>query len=61
MCEDETRDLEPTFTLRASDPLAPALLRLWAALLWQEHGDPERIAQARGVAAAMEQWRKEHP
>lgn len=51
---------EPTFTLIARDPMAPALIRLWAAQRWQEHEDPEKVAEARECADAMEAWRKEH-
>ncbi len=51
---------EPTFVLRASDPMAPILIRLWAAQKWQEHADPEMIDEARAVADAMDAWRREH-
>lgn len=50
---------EPTFTLRASDPVAPAAIRLWAAQSWQQGADPEAVAQARATAEAMEKWRCE--
>lgn len=50
---------EPIFVLYGRDPMAPALVRLWAAQQWQEHGDPASIAEARQCADAMESWRKE--
>jgi len=36
------------------------LVRMWAAQKWQEHGNPEKIAEARDIADAMEAWHKEH-
>ena len=54
-----TRD-EPVFVLRASDPIAPMAIRLWAAQSWQQGGDPEKIAKARAIAEAMEKWHMEH-
>lgn len=56
----DTNDLpdEPTFTLRASDPVAPVALRLWAAQSWQQGVDPVRVAEARALADAMEAWNR---
>lgn len=51
---------EPIFVLRASDPVAPMAIRLWAAQSWQQHGDPQKIAEARALAEAMEKWHREH-
>lgn len=51
---------EPIFVLRANDPIAPSAVRLWAAQYWQQGGDPEKIAEARACADAMEAWHKEH-
>src|SRR5271167_4124368 len=48
---------EPTFTLLARDPMAPVLIRMWAAQRWAEHDDPEKIAEARACADAMDRWR----
>jgi hypothetical protein len=59
-CFDKAEADEPMFTLLARDPMAPGLIRLWSAQKWQEHGNPEKIAEARGIADAMEAWRKEH-
>lgn len=53
-CYDKAADDEPMFTLLARDEAAPALVRAWAA----EHGEkPEKAAEARGIADAMEAWR----
>jgi hypothetical protein len=51
---------EPIFQLYARDPLAPTLIRLWAAQRWSEHTDPAVVAEARRCADAMEAWHKEH-
>jgi hypothetical protein len=57
-CYDKAEADEPMFTLLARDPTAPAFVRAWAA----KHGGekPEKAAEARGIADAMEAWRKEH-
>jgi hypothetical protein len=51
---------EPFFVLRANDPIAPAVVRMWAAQYWQSGGDPEKVAEARRCAEAMEAWHREH-
>jgi hypothetical protein len=51
---------EPLFTLLARDPMAPQLIRLWAAQRWSEHEDPKVVAEARQIAGAMEDWRQKH-
>lgn len=54
---DKAADDEPMFTLLARDPLASALVRAWA----QAQGEKaEKAEEARGIAAAMDAWRKEH-
>ena len=50
---------EPTFTLLARDPMAPLLVRLWAAQKWQEQADPGAVEQARHCADAMTAWRRD--
>ena len=55
------RDLdEPTFTLRASDPVAPILVRLWGELtrLHDDNADQEDIDASLDKAAEMERWRE---
>jgi hypothetical protein len=56
----ETPEGEPAFTLLGRDPLAPKLVRLWAAQRWSEHGSPEEIAAARACADAMDRWHVQH-
>lgn len=47
---------EPSFTLRAKDPLAPWVVRQWAFRA-QESGTPqEKIDAALHSAAEMEEW-----
>ena len=57
-CYDKAEPDEPMFTLLARDPSASAFVRAWAA----KHGGekPEKAAEARGIADAMDAWRKEH-
>lgn len=54
-----THDGPFTFTLDATDPLAPIIIRLWADL-WQHapKSDPAKIIAARECATAMEEWRR---
>jgi hypothetical protein len=56
-CYDKAEPDEPMFTLLARDPLAPSLVRMWAA---QQIERPEKAEEARGIADSMEAWRKEH-
>jgi hypothetical protein len=51
---------EPTFVLRASDKLAPMLVRAWANMTAELGlGRPDALAQARRCALAMDEWRRE--
>lgn len=49
---------EPLFTLRAKDPLAPKLVRLWADLAEDQPAD--KRDEARKCAADMEEWYRQH-
>lgn len=50
----------PTFTLRADDPLAPAIIQLWANLSqFNKDVSPARLAYARKLVLTMEQWQKD--
>lgn len=49
---------EPLFTLRAKDPLAPMLVRLWALRAEKAGAEPEKVTEARACADAMDVWRK---
>lgn len=54
---------EPFFVLLGRDPQAPALLRRWAELR-DDCGtgeDDAKIAEARAIADAMEQFKETHP
>ena len=57
-CYDKAEPDEPMFTLLARDPMAPTLIRMWAAQKWQEN--PEKVTEARDIADSMDAWRKEH-
>lgn len=48
---------EPMFVLLARDVSAPMLVRTWANLREQSEVSPEKVAEARACADAMEQWR----
>jgi len=51
---------EATFTLRGRDRLAAGLVRLWASRA-EAHGcRPEKVAEARACADAMEQTPGRH-
>lgn len=58
-CLNKARAEEPLFVLRAKDPLAPAVVRTWAnnAEATGAH-EPEKIAEARALADAMDEYRK---
>lgn len=50
---------EPIFVLRANDPLAPRIVRMWAAMA--ESGDShalDKTHEARKAAFEMEEWRR---
>jgi hypothetical protein len=66
-CLNKAEDDEPLFILRASDPLAPALVRLWASrhdrgvqegTLLNTLEDAGKSGSAMAVAAKMEGWRR---
>lgn len=47
---------EPVFTLRAKDKLAPGIIEIWADLAAKHGADPEKVAEARQIAAEMREW-----
>jgi hypothetical protein len=49
-------DTEPIFVLRAQDTLAAAVVRFWADEAEKAGANAAKIAEAREVADAMEQW-----
>ncbi len=56
-CHESAEDDEPLFTLRARDPHAPALVRLWADLRELRPDNPSKVDEARHCADAMERYR----
>ena len=49
---------EPLFVLLGRDRHAPMLVRLWARMREEEGEAPEKVAEARSCAAAMEAYRE---
>ena len=56
-CWAKLEDDEPYFVLMARDPTSRRLVDRWATLLEVEGGNPDKIAEARQCAVAMEAWR----
>lgn len=57
-CYDKADPDEPMFVLLARDPLAPILVELWASMREHLAGNPAKVKEARGCAAAMRSYRK---
>jgi hypothetical protein len=60
-CYEKAHPDEPMFVLLARDPLAPQLVRQWAA---RAHGAGVmriKVEEAQACAEAMERWLLEHP
>lgn len=57
-CYDKADPDEPLFTLRATDPLAPILVRLWADLANSIGVDEDKTDEASNCADDMEMWRR---
>jgi len=57
-CYEKADPDEPMFTLLARDANAPALVRQWADIRSQMHGDDEKVAEALQCADNMEIWRR---
>jgi hypothetical protein len=62
-CYAKAHPDEPMFVLLARDPLAPPLVRRWAAeqRLKEGGGDQRKIDEALACADAMEMWRSANP
>lgn len=56
-CFNKAEDDEFVFVLRANDPIAPQTIRHWCTMAVGLH-EPEKIAAARRIASAMEEWKK---
>jgi len=50
---------EPLFVLRANDPVAAAVVEMWAGLA-AEHHEHGKVAEAYEVAKQMRIWRQAH-
>ena len=66
-CFNKADPDEPIFTLRAKDPLAPTVVRIWAELHELVNvGDTlqascdEKVHEALQVSQAMRYWKKHH-
>lgn len=59
-CYAKLSDDEPYFVLRAKDPLAPLLVRMWADLWIDTRGmrDHPKALEAYECASSMEDWRR---
>lgn len=55
-CLNSAAPDELVFVLRAKDKLSPQTIRHWATMAEGVH-EPEKIAEARAAADAMEAWR----
>ena len=55
-CWNKAAGDEPVFVLRANDPIAPAVVRLWATLSFTACHHPDKVASAGVAACAMEAW-----
>lgn len=59
-CINKSQEDEMVFVLCARDRHAPAAVRGWADDYERDGGRPEKAAEARAAADAMDAWRKEH-
>lgn len=55
-CLNRASPIEPIFVLRAKDPIAAQVIRLWAAMAAGVHED-DKITEAHDVASAFIKWR----
>ncbi len=60
-CYAKLADDEPYFVLRAKDPFAPALIRLWVEQRRAQYGDYPKLQEALDCAIQLENWRHQHP
>lgn len=56
-CYRAAEDDEPMFVLLARDPLAPELVRQWAAKRAGSTGLTEKVTEALKAADEMDEWR----
>ena len=55
-CLGKAADNEPVFVLRAQDALAARLIEKWATLAEGAGCPPDKVAEARELAAKMYAW-----
>lgn len=55
-CLEAAKLDEPMFILLGRDPMAPALVQLWANLREKEGEDPDKVAEARQCAEEMQRY-----
>ena len=68
-CLNKADDDEPIFVLRANDPLAPLIVREWAARYRRAKAEAGELTaerenkarRAEGLANQMVQWKENHP
>lgn len=59
-CYEKAAPDEPIFVLRAKDPLAPLVVRMWAEIAAQRRVNSEKVVEARLCAIDMEGYAKMH-
>jgi hypothetical protein len=58
-CLNKAAPDEPVFVLRAKDPIAAQVVRLWAAMAENDHSADKCIG-ALAIADQMDRWRDEN-
>jgi hypothetical protein len=51
---------EPSFTILATDVIAPVVVRCWADMAESKGAPAEKVADARKIAADMEAYAEKH-
>lgn len=59
-CYAKAADDEPLFVLRATDVLAPLVVRTWADMAADRGVSEGKVAEARQLAEDMELWQTEN-
>ena len=59
-CWAKAADDEPVFVLRATDMMAPAAIRAWAAYAAAAGTPAAKVKRATDTAAEMEAWQQKH-
>lgn len=56
-CLNKAQDDEPVFVLRAKDPLAADIVRIWAMMAHRSPHEIWKVKEARELANQMDLWR----